>query len=84
MTMPSLFILVLSISHIFLFIIPQGENDWVVKMMLASVEGVGGSVLEGEVPHAMADVTDHLVNKTALLQQAQQKRRSMRKVSMAV
>jgi hypothetical protein len=53
-------------------------------MMLASVEGVGGSVLEGEVPHAMTDVTDHLVNKTALLQQAQQKRRSMRKVSMAV
>lgn len=79
-----MFILVLSISHIFLFIIPQGENDWVVKMMLASVEGVGGSVLEGEVPHAMTDVTDHLVNKTALLQQAQQKRRSMRKVSMAV
>lgn len=79
-----MFILVLSISHILLFIIPQGENDWVVKMMLASVEGVGGSVLEGEVPHAMTDVTDHLVNKTALLQQAQQKRRSMRKVSMAV
>ena len=73
-----------------------GENDWVVQMMLASSSPVDGGPatsisledLEGNVvPCAMADMTDHLVRKTTLMKQAQERRskiRSTKQVSMAV
>jgi len=68
----------------------QGENDWVVQMLLASSArgggggaAAGGICLEdlegsGAVPCAMADVTDHLVGKTTLMRQAQERRNMLR------
>lgn len=55
--------------------IVTGENDWLVQLMLASV-GDGGHVstlaeVEEVLPMAVAEVTDHLVKKTTLIQRAQ-------------
>lgn len=75
--------------------IVMGENDWLVQMMLASVGDMGGpnplsqqqfisggldKVVEEDVPHAMADVTDHLVGKqtTGLMRSAQERRSRLR------
>ena len=73
-----------------------GENDWLVQMMLASSSPVDGGpatsisledLEDNVVPCAMADMTDHLVRKTTLMKQAQERRskiRSTKQVSMAV
>ena len=60
--------------------IVTGENDWLVQLVLASVgeEGHVSTLAEVEevLPKAVADVTDHLVKKTTLVQQAQTMRNS--------
>lgn len=60
--------------------IVTGENDWLVQLMLASVgdEGHVSTLAEVEevLPMAVADVTDHLVKKTTLVQRAQAMRSS--------
>jgi len=60
--------------------IVTGESDWLVQLMLASVgeEGHVSTLAEVEevLPKAVADVTDHLVKKTTLVQQAHAMRNS--------
>ena len=65
----------------------KGENDWIVQMMLASSSvGEGGhdgvaslEEVEEDTPSAMADVTEMIVKKATLVQQAKEKTNLMQK-----
>ncbi len=63
--------------------IVTGENDWLVQLMLASV-GDGGRVstlaeVEEVLPMAVADVADHLVKNSTLVQRAQTRKADSRR-----
>lgn len=64
----------------------KGENDWIVQMMLTSSVGEGGhdgvaslEEVEEDMPSAMADVTEMIVKKATLIQQAKEKTNLMQK-----
>lgn len=66
----------------------MGENDWMIKMMLAmsSLPSSGGGANPRVigVPYAMTDVTDHLVKRTALMKDAHERRRKIRSTRQAM
>ena len=64
----------------------KGENDWIVQMMLTSSVGEGEhdgvaslEEVEEDMPSAMADVTEMIVKKATLVQQAKEKTNLMQK-----
>lgn len=62
-----------------------GDTDWVAQLICASDGGEGNAdCFEGVIPCAMADATDHLVKKTALMQQAQERRSKVRSTRQAM